>query len=59
MWLTGVGLGHAFGSSRTDPGVDGSAFGLQTMSALALWPGIVAIVILGLMTVLWSPPTRR
>jgi len=58
MWLTGVGLGQLFGSSRTDPGVDGSAFGLQALSALALWPGIVAVVILGLMTVLWSPPTR-
>ncbi|HKU10904.1 MAG TPA: hypothetical protein VJQ61_06710 [Sinomonas sp.] len=59
MWLTGVGLGQAFGTSRTDPSVDGSAFGLQALSALALWPGIVAVVILGLMTIFWSPPTRR
>jgi hypothetical protein len=58
MWLTGVGLGQAFGTSRTDPSVDGSAFGLQALSALALWPGIVAVVILGLMTIFWSPPTR-
>jgi hypothetical protein len=59
MWLTGVALGQAFGSSRTDPSVDGSAFSLQALSALALWPGIVAVVILGLMTIMWSPPTRR
>ncbi|WP_138413842.1 hypothetical protein [Sinomonas gamaensis] len=58
MWLTGVGLGQAFGTLRTDPSVDGSAFGLQALSALALWPGIVAVVILGLMTIFWSPPTR-
>ncbi|WP_422936361.1 hypothetical protein [Sinomonas sp. P47F7] len=58
MWLTGVGLGMVFGSSRSDPSVVGSAFGLATFSALALWPGIVAVVILGLVTVLWSPPTR-
>jgi hypothetical protein len=58
MWLTGSGLGQVFGTSRTDPGVDGSAFGLQTLSALALWPGVVAVVIFGLMTLLWSPPSR-
>jgi hypothetical protein len=59
MWLTGTGLGQTAGSSRTDPSVPGSAFGLYTLSALALWPAIVAIVILALVTVLWSPPTRR
>ncbi|WP_052207178.1 hypothetical protein [Sinomonas humi] len=59
MWLTGTGLGRVIGSSRTDPKVDGSAFGLDTLSALALWPAIVAIVVLALVTVLWSPPTRR
>ncbi|MDQ4500819.1 hypothetical protein [Sinomonas sp. ASV322] len=58
MWLTGVGLGRAFGSPRSDPSIDGSAFGLQTLSELALWPAIVAVVVLGLVTVLWSPPTR-
>lgn len=58
MWLTGVGLGQLLGSSRSDPSVDGSAFGLHAFSALALWPGIVAVVVLGLVTVLWSPPTR-
>lgn len=59
MWLTGTGLGQMLGSSRKDPSVDGSAFRLDTLSALALWPAIVAIVILALVTVLWSPPARR
>lgn len=58
MWLTGSGLGQAFGSSRTDPSVDGSSFGLQTLSSVALWPAIVAVVILALVTVLWTPPSR-
>ncbi|WP_334170476.1 hypothetical protein [Sinomonas sp.] len=59
MWLTGTGLGQVLGSSRKDPSVDGSAFGLDALSALALWPAIVAVVILALVTVLWSPPARR
>ncbi|NUP73367.1 MAG: hypothetical protein HOQ07_01735 [Sinomonas sp.] len=58
MWLTGTGLGQAFGFLRTDPGLEGSAFGLHALSALAIWPGIVAVVSLGLVTVLWSPPHR-
>ncbi|MEA5456899.1 hypothetical protein SPF06_19425 [Sinomonas sp. JGH33] len=58
MWLTGAGLARVWGSLRSDPSVDGSAFGLQALSALALWPAIVAVVVLGLASILWSPPTR-
>jgi hypothetical protein len=55
-WGTGVGLAHALGSRGASPSVAESAFGLQALSALAVWPAVVALAVLAFTTLWWVPP---
>jgi hypothetical protein len=55
-WGTGVALGHVLGSRGVNPGIAESAFGLQALSALAVWPAVVALAVLAYTTLWWVPP---
>jgi hypothetical protein len=39
-----------------DPRLAESAFGLQSLSAVAVWPAIAALTVLALTTLWWVPP---
>lgn len=55
-WGTGVGLGRVLGARGVSASVAESAFGLQAVSSLAVWPGVVAVMVLALTTLWWAPP---
>lgn len=55
-WGTGLGLTRVLGARGVDPSVAESAFGLQALSALAVWPAVVALAVLALTTLWWVPP---
>ncbi|GAB2751851.1 hypothetical protein [Sinomonas soli] len=55
-WGTGVGLGRVLGARGASPSVAESAFGLQALSALAVWPAVVALAVLAFTTLWWVPP---
>ncbi|MGT2460456.1 hypothetical protein [Sinomonas atrocyanea] len=57
-WGTGVGLGHMLGARGVSPSVAESAFGLQALSALAVWPAVVALAVLAFTTLWWIPPSE-
>jgi hypothetical protein len=55
-WGTGVGLTRVLGARGVNPSVAESAFGLQALSTLAVWPAVVALGVLALTTLWWVPP---
>lgn len=55
-WGTGVGLAAVLGARGVNPSVPETVFGLQALSSLAVWPGIVALAVLALTTLWWVPP---
>ncbi|WP_369047158.1 hypothetical protein [Sinomonas sp. P10A9] len=55
-WGTGVGLGRVLGARGVSASVAESAFGLQAVSSLAVWPCVVALMVLALTTLWWAPP---
>lgn len=55
-WGTGVGLTRVLGARGVSSSVAESSFGLQALSALAVWPAIVALAVLALTTLWWVPP---
>ncbi|MBL0705489.1 hypothetical protein [Sinomonas cellulolyticus] len=55
-WGTGVGLTRVLGSRGVSPSVPETVFGLQALSSLAVWPGVVALTVLALTTLWWVPP---
>ncbi|ASN51782.1 hypothetical protein [Sinomonas sp. R1AF57] len=58
MWGTGLLLGRIGGARGVDPRLAESAFGLQSLSAIAVWPAIAALSVLALTTLWWVPPHR-
>lgn len=55
-WGTGVGLGQVLGARGVSASVAESAFGLQSLSALAVWPAVVALAVLAYTTLWWVSP---
>ncbi|GAB4100433.1 hypothetical protein [Sinomonas halotolerans] len=52
----GLALGRIVGSRGADAAVPGSDFGLQALSAAAVWPAVTALGVLALTTLWWRDP---